>query len=214
MGKFRHTPDNDIFINNTSFPLSFFLTMESAYVLPTGTITQYYEQTVKRTASNGTTEFNYTIPWTVGDSYITNEATYAAAYLDYLNTPASLAEAKLQKISEMELYSLGIKSGHVIVSMNEFFSDGAFLLKLVHEDLSFTRVGLPVGYYVNDKDYVQISIALLSDLEAIIDRIVELHYLTDINIDVHRAAINALTTIPDVQAYDYITGGGWQTVPY
>lgn len=214
MGKFRHTPDNDIFVNNTWFPLSFFLTVEPAYALPAGMITQYYEQTVRRTASTGYNETAYSIPWTAGDGYIANESIYIALYASYLNSLITLSDAKLTRIQEMLNYATGIKSGHVIVSTYEYFSDDLFLSKLINEDLSYTRVGLPVGYYVNDKDYVQITISTLGDLEDIIDRIVELYYLTDINADVHRAAINALTTVPDVQAYDFITGGGWQTVPY
>jgi hypothetical protein len=214
MGKFKHTPNDTIYINNTSFPLSFFLTVEPAYALPAGMITQYYEQTVIHNISDGVTGYNLTIPWTDGDGYIANEAVYIAAYASYLNSLITLSQAKTTRIGQMLEYASGIKVGHVIVNTEEYFSDSIFSSKLVNEDLSYTRVGLPVGYYVNDKDYVQIPIGTLGDLEDIIDRIVELHYLTDINADVHRAAINALLTVTDVQNYDFITGGGWQTVPY
>ena len=214
MGTFRHTPDDVIYINATSFPLSFFLTLQPTYTLPAGETLRVYVQGSYHYTSNNLTQNAQPMPFAIGDTSITNEVAYALAYYNHLNPAPTLSQAKIDKINEMMDYASNIKNGHIIYVANEYFSDSSFLQKLINEDLTYTRAAaLPVGYYINDVDYVQIAAAFV-DLEAIIDRIVELYYLTDINIDVHRAAINALTTVLDVQAYDYITGGGWQTVPY
>jgi hypothetical protein len=213
MGTFRHSPDDIIFINTTSMPLSFFLTLQPTYSLPVGSITRYYEQTVTHYTSDGDNAFPQDIPYAIGDDSITNEVAYAAAFAASL-AAVSLPQAKLIRINEMLTYSGTIKSGNVIVGGYTFFSDpGNTLFELVNEDLTYTRAAaLPVGYYVNDINYVQRTIATLADLEAIIDRIVGLYYLCDLNADVHRAAINALGTVSAVEAYDFTTG--WPTIPY
>jgi len=214
MGIFRHTPDDDIYINNSRIPLSFFVTLVPTYALPVGYTSRYYEQTVCNVLSDGSTGTPDTIPWAAGDTYIANEVAYAALYAASLPTIPSLSAAKLTRIYQMEQYALNtIKSGYVIVTGDTFFSDLSTLQALTNQDLTYTRAGaLPLGYYVNDVTYTPVAVAALADLEAIIDRIVGLHYLTDLQTDVHRAAINALVTVAAVQAYDYTTG--WPTVPY
>lgn len=214
MGTFTHTPDNDIYLNNSRIPLSFFVTLVPTYALPAGYTSRFYEQTVCNVLSDGTSATADTIPWADGDTYISNEVAYAALYAASLPTIPSLSAAKLTRIYQMEQYALNtIKSGNVVVAGNTFFSDLSTLQGLTNDDLTYTRAGaLPGGYYVNDITYTQIVMAALANLEAIIDKIVALHHATNLVADTHRAAINALVTVAAVQAYDYTTG--WPTVPY
>lgn len=212
MGTFIHSPEDIIAINTSGYPLTFFLTVEPTYALPSGTITQYYEQTVKRTASDGFNGYDLTIPWGVGDGYISNQVAYDAAYATYLNSFITLSDAKTTRINQMLNYASGILAGHVIVNNYQYFSDGTFLSKLINEDLSFTRLTLPAAYYVNDFEYNHVTIGTLGALESIIDRANNLYYLTDLNIDTHRTNINALVTVSAVQAYDFTDG--WVLTPF
>ena len=212
MGTFNHTPNDIIIINNSNYPLAFFLTVEPSYALPSGMTTQYYEQTVAWNISDNKTGYNNTIPWGVGDGYISNQAAYDAAYTSYLNSFITLEEAKITRINQMLAYANGILTGNVIVNYYQYFSDEAFLSKLINEDLSFTRLGLPVAYYVNDYQYDHVTIGTLGALESIIDRTNKLYYLTDLNIDTHRTNINALGTVSAVQAYDFT--GNWVLTPF
>jgi len=216
MGTFRHTPDNGIFINTSYMPLSFFITLVPTYALPATAISADYTQGVGVVWSSATSIVSSSVTYTDGDTYIANETSYMAAYNSYLNPSPSLADAKIQKINEMIYYSNSIKNGHVLVTISavqrEYFSDVNTLNQLMQYDNHFTRVGMPVGFYVNDVTYTQRVMGALSDLELIIDRIIDLYYLTDLNVDVHRTAINALGSVATVQAYDYTAG--WQTIPY
>ncbi len=213
MGTFRHTADSIIYINTTSMPLSFFLTLEPAYALPAGYTNRYYSQGVTHYVDNGINSLAQTYPYVNGDTYISNEATYAAAYAAYLNPTPSLATAKTTKINNMIAYAITIKNGYVSVGGDIYFSDFDTLQALTSASATYTRAGaVPVSYYLNDVTYVQNAIATLNDLNAIVDRIVALHRLCDLNIDVHRTAINALATVGAVTAYDYTTG--WPTIPY
>jgi len=213
MGSFRHTPDNIIYINNLAMPLSFFLTLNPAYALPAGYTSRNYIQGSYNILSTGSLAVPDAMPYADGDTYITNVAAYTVAYAAYLNPTPNLAQQKVITIDTMLGYAFNKKIGHVTVTGATYFSDSNTLQRLVNEDLTFNRaMALPVGYYVNDINYAPVAIAAFADLEAIIDRIVELHYLTDVNSDVHRAAINALATNAAVLAYDYTTG--WPAIPY
>jgi hypothetical protein len=212
MGKFRHTPDNGIFVNTLYMPLSFFILHEPLYSLPSPYTSRTYEQTVSHVVSDGGNAVALSIPYVDGDTYISKEAIYQAAYDLHLNPPPTLEQAKEIKISEMLSYSNDIKNGHVIVGGQEYFSDNIFLTKLINEDIKYTRAAaLPVDYYINNINYFHV-LSDFTNLEAIIDRIIELNYLCDLNADIHRAAINSLTTVLDVEAYNFTTG--WETVPY
>lgn len=216
MGTFRHTSDGDIIINTTRVPLAFFVSLYPTYALPATYLTRYYDQSLCHyVGDGGINTLAYSIPYTDGDTYITNEAVIAAAYAASILPTISLAQAKTARITQLIAFSEATKKEHVIVGIgsDEFFSDNDTLQKLTNEDLTYTRAAaLPVGYYVNDVNYVPVAVAALADLEDIIDRIVELHYLCDVNTDTHRAAINALAVISDVQTYDF--SGGWPTTPY
>lgn len=216
MGTFRHTLDDSIYINSTSMPLSFFITLVPTYALPAGAIRAEYTQGVSYVASSATSIISSSTTYTDGDIYIANESAYAAAYASYLNPAPSLSQAKASKISEMIVYGLAIKLEHVMVTISatpyEFFSDSMTLDELMRMDAMFTRSSMPVGFYVNDVTYAQIVMPAISDFESIIDRIIGLYYLVDLNINVHRAAINALSSVPAVNAYVYTTG--WPTTPY
>ncbi len=217
MGTFKHLPSNYILINDglvcPAMTLAFFLTLNPTYALPAGATSRQYVQGSWHVTSNGVSSTDQGIPYANGDTYIANEVAYAAAYSSYLNPAPSLADAKITRINSMEDYATTIKQGKILISANEYFSDDAFLSRLLRDDIVYSNAGaLPVGYYINTTSYVQIATPLLIDLEAVISRIQELQYLCELNADVHRAAINALGTVPLVQAYDYTTG--WPSIPY
>lgn len=218
MGDFRHTPDDYIVFDTDVIPLAFFLTLEPAYALPVapaGIINIEYSQSLSLYVGFASgTQYALAYPDTTIDGYITNKAAYVAAYAAYLNPPLTLSQQKVKLISEMVRYSKDIKGGYVTIGVNTYFSDIEFTRKILYEFEAYTRLGsLPGGYYINDINYAPVTPATgLVDLAALVDKIVELHYLVDLNADVHRAAINALTVIPDVLAYDY--SGGWPTVPH
>ncbi len=213
MGAFRHTPDDLIYINNTVIPLAFFVSdLDPTYALPGGYTSRNYLQGSYNILSDGSTAVADTVPWTDGDTYITNEVAYAAAYAAYIAVSISVPQQKIITINKMLDYSTTIKNGYVVVT-NTYFSDVNTLNMMIAEDMAYTRAAaVPVGYYLNDVNYVQRAIANVTDLEAIIDKITDLHYLCRLNEDVHRAAINALSTVSAILAYDYTTG--WPTIPY
>jgi hypothetical protein len=212
MGKFRHTPDNIIYINNSSMPLSFFLTLEPAYALPVGYTSRYYEQTVTHYVFDGASSLALTIPYTAGDGYITNEVAYAAAYAAYIAPTVSLAQAKITRINEMIEYALDIRTGAITVAGYIYPSDRNSAQDRLHQFEAYTRAAaLPAGFYLNDVNYAYVTPAGISDLSSIADAIVGLYHLIDNNEDTHRTAINALGTVGAVQAYNFT--GGWPPVP-
>lgn len=216
MGVFRHTPDDLIVFDTDIIPLAFFLTLEPAYTLPVSpagiTHIEYDQGLTRYFASGNGTQYGMTYPDATIDGYISNKATYVAAYAAYLNPPLTLSQEKAKRIGEMMLYGEAIKDGNIVINGYTFSSTDEFFIKMEKEFESFTRTSIPMGYYVNDINYVPVSISDLGDVSEILDSINELHYECDVTADIHRAAINALTTIPDVLAYDYTVG--WPVVPY
>lgn len=209
MGTFRHTPDDVIYINNTTFPLAFFLTQEPAYTLPGTYTSRYYEQTVSHYVSDASDSLGQVLAWTDGDTYITNEATYAAAYQDSLYT---LQQVKDMRKGEADAYSTTIKEGAVSVAAVIYDSDTKTLRRLELEHAKFTRDGaVPGGHYVTDASGTQQALNLAAH-EDVVDRIIDLYYACDLNFDAHAIAIQALTTKVAVAAYDFTTG--WPSVPY
>jgi hypothetical protein len=213
MGSFRHTPDDIIYVNSLAMPLAFFVTQEAAYALPSGYISREYVQSSHNTLSDGSTSIADTMPYTAGDTYIANVATYTANYAAYLIPTLSLSQAKTKKIGEMLFYSQSVKKIGGVVVTHTYPSDMETLDELTNEHLTYTRAGaLPVSYTVRDTSNVAQTVASLNDLAAIIDKIVALHYACYVNENAHITAINALGTVGAVTAYDYTTG--WPTIPY
>lgn len=213
MGTFRHHPDGHIHIDELYMPLSFFQTQEPLYNLSAPWIERYYDQPNLHILRNKETQEGGILPYTDGDSYIAKKAIYAAAYEAYINPEPTLEEAKIIKISELSGYASNKKSGKVIYSSNTYLSIKNFLERIMHEYEKFARVGsLPGGYYILDETDIEISFTLLSDVEDLIDRIIELHYECDKIEDNHRKNINALLSVESTQSYDFT--GGWPTTPY
>ena len=213
MGTFRHHPDNHIIIDDVFFPLAFFELQEPTYELPVPYISRDYVQSpASHILSDGQTQVDGGLPYTDGDTYISNKATYEAAYEEYLNPTPTLPEAKIIKITETAAYSHNKKLEKVIYNSDTYFSDDSFFQKINHEYQKFDRDGsVPGGYYVKDEDAIQVSFNL-SQLEDLVDHLIDFYYEVDKVFDTHEAAINALTTVEDVEAYNYETG--WPTTPY
>lgn len=212
MGEFRHVATH-IHIDELYLPLSFFMTQEPLYNLPSPYIRRNYIQPGFHMLSDGSTEIGGSLPYTDGDSYIAKKALYEAAYYDFLNPEPTLEEAKIIRISETAAYSDNIKKGKVVFNGDVYLSVNIFMDRIKGEFQRYKRAGsIPGGYYVNEENDDQIPFTLLNDLSNLIDKILLLWYLCDVNEDFHRANINALVTVPAVQSYDFTTG--WVLVPY
>jgi hypothetical protein len=215
MGLFRHTADNIIFINSLSMPLAFFVTQEPAYTLPVGYITREYVQGSHNILSTGNNATGDVVPWTNGDTYISNEATYSANYTAYLASqalPQTLSDAKIYQIGLMEIYKDNLLDNGFIYSGTTFPTDATNAASWQDAENYFNKVGdfLP-GYYIYDILLNHVSVTI-TDLLMIINFFYELTWQIRITENIHTEAINALGTIPAVLAYDYTTG--WVTTPY
>lgn len=219
---FRHSvTDGWIFIDNNTgveskYPYAWWITQEAAYTYPSGaTYLQYTEggtQSVNYYCKNNSVFALPEDPWLAGNGYIAKQAVYDAAYAAYIGTPTTLAAAKAQKIAELYAQMEEIRAGQVIFGANTYES-GFLHYRRLKEELSYSTylTDVPVGYYVNDINDVQVAFTL-ANLQTLVGGIEKLYYLCYLQYDVHKAAINALGTINDVVAYDVTTG--WPTVPF
>jgi len=211
MSKFIHTPDDTIIIDDFSCTLAFFLIQEPAYALPSGKTSQYYEQSVKHFVSDGINGGLLSLPYTAGDGYISNKATYVTALEDYIYYP-DLTTAKETKISEAVAYANQYYNGNVVFSGNTYFSQDGVSSDAHQYYVRYSRSGtIPLDFYLRDITGSE-HVLTLADLSDIADLIDDLHRATDENIHDHIDAINALTTIQDVK--DYVFTTGWPTIPY
>lgn len=219
MGIFQHTPDDIINVDGLRMDLTFFLTQEPTYALPTTDVNGNTINCTNQEYLQGSyhylwdavksTQYGGVYPWADGNTYISKKLIYQ----DNLYPPQTLDEAKDQKISELRQYATQYYSGGVSISSVIYSSAFSFLTKIENEFKYFDHIGsLPMGYYVYDIDHNRISFTLLSDLATLMYKILELHYQVKLNFDDHYDAIMALTTIPDVESYVFT--GGWPTVPY
>jgi hypothetical protein len=212
MSFFLHTPDDKIIIDDgvldpQVWPLAFFVTQEALYALASPYTSQYYEPTVKHVLTTGTTSYNNSIPWLTGDGYISNLATYQAAYLDY-RYPPTLAKAKSAHKIAVEVYATTYFVGGVTYGGTNYQS----IQRPINELHQYGRYGeLPATHYVLDEDDNQVAVTF-QQLLSICNLIEELWFEVNKNIDAHKAAIDALGSIANVLAYDYTTG--WPTIPY
>lgn len=213
MAIFEHTANDIIKVDGFSMPLSFFEGQEPAYTLPSPYIRRYYEQSVTHFVSDGITQVGAEFPYTNGNTYISKKSTYEAAYAAFLEVVITLETAKATKIHELSIYNTTKKEGMVIYDSNTYKSDNVFVQKIFYECAWSDCVGtLPSGYYVLDYLDNQITFTLVANLKVLKNLMIELYWECDKVFDTHKAAINALTTVEDVQAYDFTTG--WPTVPY
>lgn len=185
---------------------------ETGYALPTDSILQYYRQTEVYAYHLPEEAIIVDTAWTDGDGYIAKKLTYDTEYSAYLDSLLNLPDAKTKVIGAMTAFGDNISSnGGVVYSTHTFESNSTFLGNLLNDTVLYSG-GLPVDYYINDVDYNPIPFSNLSDVDAIIDLIIQLGNTCNINEDTHRAAIEALTTPESVLAYDYTTG--YPTVPF
>jgi len=211
MGKFIHTADDVIIIDDFSCDLTFFLTQEPTYSLPSGKTSRYYEQGVKHFVSDGINGELLEIPYIDGDGYISNKATYVAALEDYTYYP-NLVTAKETKIGEATSYANTYYKGNVIYATYTYDSSQGQLSEAHQYYARYSRSGtVPLDFYLRDINSSE-HVVDITDLSNISDLIDDLHRATDENLHDHIDAINALTTIQDVKDYDFTTG--WPTIPY
>jgi hypothetical protein len=216
MSTFRHTPDNIIYFDSDSMPLSFFLTQEAAYALPAGMIEQRYISGTSYIASDGTTEVRYSIPNSTIAGYITNKATYVAAYAAYVAAaalPQTVSAAKEYQIGLLTNYMNTLQDNGVIVSGTTYQSSTNYYGRWKNEhDYALRTSSLLNSYYLVNLAGGEVTIASVSDLTNIINKIDEFYWELQRVYDDHVTAINILTTISSILTYDYTTG--WPVTPY
>jgi len=207
--------------NTSDFPLAWFITEETNYSLPANPpniIWQWYKPNQFHNIYDGVNEFYLDIPWVEGDLYLSKKSLYDAAYAAYINVPPTLSEAKDIKLAQLQDYLVTRRSGGVVYSGNTYNSDIVSLNRLKSElDYSVSPYGgngvVPVGYYVKNNVGTHISFTIL-DLSALVAEIEELHYLCRVPHDTHYENIQALTTVEDVEDYNFTTSPAFPTIPY
>lgn len=210
MGTFIHTPDNDIKIDDSVYPYDWWITQETEYALPDGMTSQIYVQGSHHTLYDDNSQYAGEYPWTDGNTYISNKSTYDSAYETYLEP--TLEQAKIYKIGGLKTKMAEVRAGKVVFNTQTYYSNDENYKRLFTEkDLFVYEEAVPGGYYVTDDegDENSLTLANLQDLVALMQN---LYYDCWLNYDDHYAAIMALTTVAQVEAYDYTTG--WPTVPY
>jgi hypothetical protein len=226
---FRHNvADGRIYIDNNTgvesgYPYSWWITQESAYTFPDGAaFVMYTEGGVSGQSyyiKNGNQYALPLDPWPAADAYIAKQTVYDADYATYIGTPTTLAQAQAQKIVQLATEMSEIRQGNVLFTPDDTqytFDSGIVHYARLKEERDYADylTDVPEGYYVNDTTSpisVEVSFTYtnLKDLVALIEN---LYYLCYLNYDEHYAAIQALTTIVAVQAYDVTTG--WPTTPF
>jgi hypothetical protein len=222
---FRHNlANNYIWIDNDTgtesmYPYSWWITQEPGYTFPSGAAYLMYTEGGAPGQSYMIKNGNQTglplDPWPAADIYISKQALYDIAYADFLNAPTTLQQAKEQKVAQLLTKMVEKRQGKIIFSGNTFESGVVHYSRLKEErDYADYLTDVPVGYYVNDVTNpipVQVSFTY-TNLKDLVAGIEKLYHECFLNYDTHYAAIQALTTISSVQAYDVTTG--WPTVPF
>jgi hypothetical protein len=207
--------DSEIYHNESAYPFSWFATQEPGYSLPAQhqyIYHEYYQGNYNRAfTKTDQMEAPQGFPWAAGDIYISKKAEYDAAYALHINTPPTLEEAKTVKINSLIAKMVETKKGGVIFN-SVTYDSGINYERLNLAWLDTLRGNpLPIDFYINDINRNQITFNQ-SDLENLLSKIHELHYLCDLNFDIHFTNIMALTGIDFVEDYNINTD--WVTVPY
>jgi len=219
---FRHiVSDGLVFVNNNAtesmYPYSWWITQEAAYTYPaTAVILVYTEGGISGQSYYIDTDQNQHAlpldPWPAANVYISKQAVYDIAYADFIGTPTSLSEAKEQKVLQLITKMQEVRTGEVIFGANNFNTTYIAYSRLMEEkEYSDYLTDVPAGYYVNDIADTQVAFTY-ANLKILVGGIQKLYYECWLNYDIHYAAIQALATIPAVQAYVITTG--WPTVPF
>ena len=217
MGYFIHTADSLINVDGLVVPLAWFITQEAAYTLPSGYVSREYHQSAQHVLYSTTGQADGGSPWTDGDAYIANKATYQAAYTAYLAAqalPQTLADAKTYQINLMRAYALTIQDNGVTVGGITYKSSAIYYDRWKNEhDYAVRNSALLTSYYLTDISGNQVLMPSVAVLTGIIDNVDKFNWNMQQVIDFHEIGINAInTTIADVLAYDYTTH--WATTPY
>lgn len=210
--------DGWVFVANNDvesmFPFAWWTTQEPEYSLANPYIYEEYVKNGYHYVTTGTTQSDSVFPWAAGDTYISKKSNYDIAYAAYLNVPPDLATAKAQKVRELQTKMFEVRAGKIIYDTVTYPSNELFYQRLVTDNLHYTALAaVPVGYYINDagNPIVQVS-SDLTDLQTVVQIIQNLYYECWLAYDTHYAAIQACTTVGQVQIYNILTG--WPTVPY
>jgi len=194
------------------YPFSWWTTQEPGFSLSSSYVYEEYVEGSYHRVFTTTSQEAATFPWANGDIYIAKKSIYDAAYADFIVTPITVEQAKAIKFRELRTKQLEIRRGEVIYSANTYPSDIVSYDRLLTQNLLFTaETEVPAGYYILDINREEISSNLI-DLQTITQLIQQLFYACELAYDIHYAAIDALTTIEDIMAYDVTTG--WPTIPY
>lgn len=212
MSTFIHTASDEIAIDSSRYPLAFFVTQEAAYAIPSGSISQYYDDSIPyRIASDGSSQTLLSrAVWATGDGYIANKATYDAAYVDYVSYP-DVATAKLTVNGLIRDLRATKKSGGIIYGGNTYTSDSYSLIRRSLERYAKVNSDMPAGFYLRDSTDAE-RLLDVSDLFEMSNLIDDLDRLCEENADNHLDSVDALGVIADIKSYDYTTG--WPAVPY
>lgn len=216
---FRHTAGNTIYMddgagNTLHISLDTFLSLEPAYSITDGAINpslsyKYREYTPEVKHTFITTDSNMglgVMPWLNGDTYLSK----VAEYIDIINNPTvDLPTAKNIKSSALSAYySQKISSGGISLFSTTMPSNAG----ISQETESYTRQGfVPVDFYLKNSAGGRVTLNL-SDLQSYNDGLVKMRWIHRSIFDDHYDAIQALTTVEDVEAYDFETG--WPTLPF
>jgi len=213
MGFFMHNSVDDAIIISDgvvtpmSFTLAFFLTQYPAYTLPSPYTARWYEQGVEDILTNSTNSYTNTLPWSDGNTYITNVATLQTNWLDY-RYPPTLAKIKSAQKGVITDYADTYYNGGVSYGGTVFQSTA----RPISELDQFGRQGeLDPTHYILDEDNNQVSVTF-QELLSICNLILGLWFETNKTLDTHKSAIDALGTISAVRAYVYT--GGWPVTPF
>jgi len=216
MGIFRHAGDiitiTDDNYNQSSYDATWWKAEEPGYVEPADLVELIYIQGSVYRYFTTTSQVDDSLPWTDGDTYISNKATYDIDYAAAFPPNYTLQQLKDMKKAEVDAYSTDIKLGKIVYSTETYESAFEVFGRIFREFEKYNRDGsVPVGYYVTDDSDTQISLNLVG-LKALVDLFVDLYAACDVKADTHKVAIQALATEGEVESYDYTTG--WPTVPY
>jgi hypothetical protein len=182
--------------------------IEPAYALPISPpdlTAQYYEPGRLYSLYAGQTQYAGALPWTTGDYYISQ----VSVYIEKLKNPTQdLAIEKSLRLNELAT----LYRGKIAGNLNLFSTVMPSNISLVDDVVCYTQLtATPLGYYRRDIDAAEVSLTL-SDLQSYHNGIVQLNFVLRQNHDALIDAINACTTIEDVDAVDLTAG--WPTLPY
>lgn len=121
-----------------------------------------------------------------------------------------LEEAKIARKRDVDILCLEkMRGGIDYTAMTTVFDSSGFSPNAI---IAYQIAGVvPIGFTVPDMNgnFVVVSLAQLLALNT---GMVDLHYLANVNSNIHKNAIDLLTTVEEVEEYNITTG--WPIVPW